>query len=218
MKKQSALIFYGGWDGHQPKATAHLLADSLEEKGFTVQLSDTLEVLEDADLLGSVDVICPCWTMGQLQGKSSENLLRAVRSGTGLGGFHGGMGDAFRGNTNYEWMVGGHFVGHPHVGRYTVRKTRNLHSITQELPDSFEYESEQYYMLIDPSVQVLAEADYTHEGVTCSMPIVWIRPWGQGRVFYSALGHIPDEFKTFPKVWEMTVRGILWAAGRNDNN
>ena len=41
--------------------------------------------------------------------------------------------DAFRGNVEYQWMVGGQFVGHPHVGKYTVRltglRTGELHFI-----------------------------------------------------------------------------------------
>jgi hypothetical protein len=50
--------------------------------------------------------------MGQLSREQSAGLQQAVRAGTGLAGIHGGMGDAFRGNLEYEWMVGGHFVGH----------------------------------------------------------------------------------------------------------
>ncbi len=150
--------------------------------------------------------------MGQLSPEQSAGLQAAVRSGTGLAGIHGGMGDAFRGDLNYEWMVGGHFVGHPHVGPYTVRVTQPGDQIMAGIPREFTYESEQYYMLVDPAVRVLADADYTHEGHTCAMPVVWTRTWGSGRVFYSALGHAPTEFDRWPEVFEMSVRGLLWAA------
>jgi hypothetical protein len=109
-------------------------------------------------------------------------------------------------------MVGGHFVGHPHVGDYTVRVTSPGDSIMQGLPTEFSYKSEQYYMLMDPGVRVLADADYTFEERTCSMPVVWTKHWGKGRIFYSALGHDPAEFDSYPQVFQMSLNGILWAA------
>jgi type 1 glutamine amidotransferase len=126
---------------------------------------------------------------------------------------HGGMGDAFRGRLDYEWMVGGHFVGHPHVGDYTVRITNPLHVITEGLPASYAYKSEQYYMMMDPVVDVLADTVYVHEGRSLTMPVVWTKKWGAGRVFYNALGHHPDEFTTCAEARRLTVRGCLWAAG-----
>ena len=44
------------------------------------------------------------------------------------------------------------------------------------------------------------------------MPVVWVKTWGRGRVFYSALGHLPREFVDYPAVREFTVAGMLWAA------
>jgi hypothetical protein len=150
--------------------------------------------------------------MGTLKAEESAGLRDAVRAGVGLGGVHGGMGDAFRGDLAYEWMVGGHFVGHPHVGDYTVRVTAPEDGIMQGVPREFAYHSEQYYMMMDPAVRVLAETDYNHEGRTCVMPVVWTKMWGRGRVFYSSLGHEPVEFERYPHVLKMSLRGILWAA------
>jgi type 1 glutamine amidotransferase len=135
-----------------------------------------------------------------------------VRGGVGLAGIHGGMGDAFRGQTDYEWMVGGHFVGHPHVGEYTVRVADTGSPITQGLPQSFAYNSEQYYLLVDPANEVLADTLFTYEGRECVMPVTWTKAWGAGRVFYSSLGHAPEEFDTFPDSLTLATRGILWAA------
>ncbi|HAU36730.1 MAG TPA: hypothetical protein DCX07_03305, partial [Phycisphaerales bacterium] len=125
---------------------------------------------------------------------------------------HGGAGDAFRGNVGYEWMVGGIFAGHPHVGDYEVRLTGRKHVITDGLPKTFPYKSEQYYMLVDPGNEVLAETVYTHEGRQVVMPVIWTKAWGKGRVFYSSLGHVAQEFRDYPHVLAMTVRGMKWAA------
>ena len=141
------------------------------------------------------------------------NLVNAIRDGVGLAGSHGGMGDAFRGKLDYEWMVGGHFVGHPHVGDYEVRVTEagQRDPIMQDAPTSFLYNSEQYYMMMDPAVEVLAETTYLYEDSNCIMPVVWKRNWGKGHVFYSALGHHMQEFTDHPHVLDLTIKGLLWA-------
>jgi uncharacterized protein len=209
--QRKALILAGGWPGHQPDDIAQIFSTELSARGCDVCIEKSLEIFADPTL-STYDLIFPCWTMGTLTDPQSKGLQAAIRAGSGLGGIHGGMGDAFRGNLEYEWMVGGHFVGHPHVGDYTVRRTATEHAITAGMPAEFPYHSEQYYMMVDPAIQVLAETTYTYEGHPCTMPVVWTRQWGRGRVFYSALGHSPKEFTDHPHVREMTVRGLLWAA------
>jgi uncharacterized protein len=206
------LFVQGGWAGHRPAEIVARFTAALDQRGIRHETVTSLEPLADADWLRTFSAISPHWTMGQLSPEQSAGLQQAVRAGTGLAGIHGGMGDAFRGNLEYEWMVGGHFVGHPHVGEYTICVHALGDPIMEGLPHEFVYQSEQYYMLMDPAVRVLANTDYTHEGRTCVMPVVWTRPWGAGRVFYSALGHEPSEFDRFPAVFEMSVRGVLWAA------
>ena len=208
---RQALIVAGGWPGHEPDVIASLFREDLKTAGFSVRVETTLDIFADPRL-PSYDLIFPCWTMGQLDEAQAAGLQAAIRSGSGLGGIHGGMGDAFRGQLDYEWMVGGHFVGHPCVGDYTVRLTSADHEITQGLPCQFNYNSEQYYMMVDPGITVLAETTYEYEGRRCTMPVVWVKHWGKGRVFYSALGHKAREFLDHPHVRQMTVRGLLWAA------
>ena len=189
------------------------LAKSWRNWGLRSSTSDTRDALNPPNDLTKYQVIIPNWTMDSLSGDATGNLSKAVREGVGLAGIHGGMGDAFRGNTEYEWIVGGHFVGHPHVGDYTVELTAVEHPITRGLPKSFAYNSEEYYMLTDPANNVLAQAHYNYEGVDCLMPIAWTKRWGKGRVFYSSLGHDPKELDQFPDSLQLAMRGICWAAG-----
>lgn len=205
------LLFWSGWEGHQPEKIAQLLASELSRHGLKPRVEPSLDCLDDAEALRQYALVCPCVTMGQLSETRGRNLQEAVRSGTGLGGVHG-MADAFRGNLDYEWMCGGHFVGHPHVGDFTVRIKDYASPITQGLPGTFTYRSEQYYVLTDPAIQVLADTEYLHEGCSTAMPVAWVRTWGRGRVFYSSLGHAPEEFAQFPDALALTVRGLLWAA------
>jgi len=210
---KSALIVWGGWDGHTPRETAEVLGERLKENGFSVRIENSLAPLEDVEALKTLDLIVPVWTCGQMSDPQWNGLNQAVHeAGVGLGGVHGGMGDAFRGRVEYYWMVGGQFLGHPYVGEYAVNLSSVKSPITEGLPKSFEYSSEQYYMGVDPMNNVLAYTPYTFEDQKCKMPVVWTKTWGKGKVFYSALGHVAEEFKKYPDVLAMTTRGLIWAA------
>ena len=208
-----ALIFQGGWDGHEPKKTAELFAEDLTAAGYAVTVDSDMNRLADVKALEKYNLIVPCWTMGKMTHEQASGLQAAVKEhGIGLAGTHGGMGDAFRGDLNYEWMVGGMFVGHPHVGEYEVRRTNAKHELSALIPEKFSYNSEQYYMMTDPGITVLAESTYYYDGRYSTMPVVWVKTWGKGRVFYNSLGHKPQEFIDYPEVRKFTVAGMLWAA------
>lgn len=56
MKKQ-ALLFRGGWDGHEPVPVSEVFASLLKQEGFCVEISDTLDVLLDTERLMQNDLI-----------------------------------------------------------------------------------------------------------------------------------------------------------------
>ena len=210
---KSALVMWGGWDGHTPRETAGILAGKLKANGFEVRIENTLKPLEDVEAVKKLNLIVPMWTMGEMSNEQWNGLHQAIHdAGVGVAGVHGGMGDAFRGRVEYQWLVGGQFLGHPYVGEYTVELTAADSPVTRGMPPSFKYNSEQYYMGVDPAIDVLACTPYEFEGRKCKMPVMWTKTWGQGRVFYSALGHVAEEFRKYPDVLEMTTRGMLWAA------
>jgi type 1 glutamine amidotransferase len=217
MTTKKALIVWGGWDGHQPKQCADKVADAISTVGFSVEFSDTLDVFLDAEKLASMNVIIPSWTCGQITGEQSAGLCKAIADGVGLAGWHGGMCDAFRGDTNYQFMTGGQWVAHPdNTTPYTVNivPAKASDPIVAGLKD-FNMLSEQYYMHTDPSNEVLATTTFNCKDAPwvngCVMPVVWKRMWGKGRVFYSALGHIATDFDG-PEVLEIQKRGTVWAA------
>ena len=207
-----ALFISGGWEGHHPETFTQRYVAELAKHDIESQCETSLECLTSLDLT-TFDLIVPNWTMGELSKEQSEALRNAIHGGVNLGGFHGGMGDAFRGDVEFKWMVGGMFVAHPYIGDYDVAVTDPEHVITQGIPAEFPYRSEQYYMLIDPGVHILAETTYVYEGQSVPMPVAWIKRWGEGRVFYAALGHELTEFDEFPAALDLTVRGLRWAAG-----
>ena len=212
---KKAVIVWGGWEGHEPKQCVDVFAPILEEEGFEVTISDTLDTYKDQDLMLAQDLIVPTWTMGNIEGDQEKGLLAAIESGVGVAGWHGCMGDSFRNNTNYQFMVGGQWVAHPDgIIEYTVNITSD-DPIVAGLGD-FQMHSEQYYMHTDPGNEVLATTVLA--GIESSpwvndtvMPVVWKRPWGKGRVFYSSLGHVAVDFDV-PEAREIQRRGMLWAS------
>jgi hypothetical protein len=212
---RKALIVWGGWPGHEPRQCADIFGPMLQERGFHVDVSDSLDAYLDPLRMEGLSLIVPIWTMGTITREQEAALLAAVKSGVGLGGWHGGMGDSFRNNVNYQWMVGGQWVSHPDgIWDYDVNITDHDDPVTRDLND-FHMRSEQYYMHVDPSNQVLATTTFHSaaapwiEGTV--MPVVWKRHWGSGRVFYSSLGHVARDFDV-PEAREIQIRGMLWAA------
>ncbi|MGL4611860.1 MAG: ThuA domain-containing protein [Trueperaceae bacterium] len=212
---KKALMVWGGWEGHEPKQTVELFAGVLRDNRYDIDVSDSLSSYEDLDKLQSYDLISQCWTMGEISEVQEKNLLAAIEAGVGFAGWHGGMGDSFRKNGTYQFMVGGQFVAHPgNIIDYTVHMTKSSDPIMAGLND-FAMKSEQYYMHVDPSNDVLATTTFSGEHVAwvegVVMPVVWKRPWGKGRVFYSALGHVAKDFDV-PEAKEIMKRGLLWAS------
>ena len=206
---RKALIVWGGWDGHKPKECAELFAGELKKRGWEVEVSDTLETYKDAAKMAALNLVVPMWTMGKIEKEQEKGLLDAIASGVGIAGFHGGMCDAFRNNTNYQWMTGGQWVAHPGgLIRYTINITNHDDPITRGLSDFTFEKSEQYYMHVDPSNEVLATTTFD---TGCVMPAAWKRTWGKGRVFYASFGHTHEDF-TVPEALEIVLRGMEWAA------
>jgi len=213
---KKALMVYGGWDGHEPQKTSERFKGFLEASGFTVVVKDTLDAYTDAVLMGSVNLIVQCWTMGTITNEQYTGLQTAIASGVGFAGWHGGMCDAFRANLDYQWLTGGQFVGHPgNLIDYPVHITSWSDPITEGISDFTMTNSEQYYMLVDPANLVLADSTFSgaHREYTAGvvMPTIWKKRWGKGKIFFSAIGHVAKDFD-LPQPRTITERGLLWAA------
>ena len=213
MKK--IFITWGGWDGHEPEQTAKIMAEVMKNDGCDVTVSDAVEPLGDPEAMLAYDLIVPVWTMYQDTAVKLDGLRDAVKSGVGVAGWHGGMCDAFRNYTEYQYMTGGQWVSHPGgIIDYTVNIIDHEDEVTAGIKD-FKMHSEQYYMHIDPSNEVLATTTFDGKDAPwikgCVMPVVWKRMWGNGRVFYTSLGHTSKDFQV-PEVLEIVKRGMLWAS------
>ena len=213
-----ALIVRGGWEGHAPVEATERFVPFLKEHGFSVQVSDSLDVYVDAELLEQTDLIVQCWTQGEITDAQVFGLSDAVRAGTGLAGWHGGIVDAFRWAPDYLHMTGGQFAAHP--GKFvhyevSVVPERAEHPIVAGLT-RWEHFTEQYWCLTDANIDVLATTCFRAGPDTAwrkdlVAPTVWTREWGLGRVFVSTIGHSVEDLDV-PPVRTLTERGLLWAS------
>jgi type 1 glutamine amidotransferase len=211
---REALIVWGGWSGHEPEQCAAVIKGILEEDGFKVRVENSTEAFADPSV-HDLSLVVPIVTMSKIEKEEAKNLASAIESGVGIAGYHGGAGDSFRECVEYQFIIGGQWVAHPgNIIDYRVNITRPDDPVMQGIKD-FPYTSEQYYMHVDPSNEVLATTTFTGDhawwidGVV--MPVVWKRKYGKGRVFYSSLGHQAKEFDN-PEMRTIFRRGANWAA------
>jgi len=211
---KSMLFVWGGWSGHEPQQCVDVFAPIMRAEGYQVEIYDNLDIYLDVEKLKRYDLISQVWTMGEIGKEQLQGLLAAVKSGVGFAGWHGGSGDSFRQETDYQFMVGGQWVAHPGgVIDYRVNITNHSDAITAGLED-FDMHSEQYYMHVDPANEVLATTTFNGEHAPwingTVMPVVWKRAYGQARVFFCSLGHVAKDFEV-PQAREIVRRGMIWA-------
>ena len=225
-----ALIVRGGWDGHHPVEATELFIPFLQEQGFEVRVEESPAVYADAEAMAATDLIVQSNTMNTIERDELIGLRTAIENGTGMAGWHGGIADSYRNSSDYLQLIGGQFATHP--GRhpeerpgderdnylpYTVELTDlgRSHEIMAGL-DDFELDTEQYWVLHDDLIDVLATTTHPtqpyhpwHRPLTS--PAVWTRLWGKGRIFVATPGHSLDVLQD-PNVRIIIERGMLWAA------
>lgn len=209
-----ALVVWGGLELHEPEAGALIVRDMLEGHGFSVDVTDDYLALGAADV-GSYDLIVPQVTGGELDRESSIRLCAAAEAGTGVAAFHHGLATSFQGNARMRFLAGCTFATHPgDIITYRVDPKVTDDPIMAGI-ESFEHTSEQYYIHVDPAVTVLATTTFSGEHAAwkkgVEMPVVFKSRFGEGRVFYTALGHKPAELQK-PEIRTILERGLLWAA------
>ena len=223
------LIVRGGWEGHLPIEATDLFIPFLEAQGYGIRIEDSPEVYSDAVAMAATDLVLQLVTMSEASAEAVRGLRDAVAAGTGMAGWHGGIADSYRSSPDYLQLIGGQFATHPsreperliadqsdNYLRYTVELTElgRRHEILAGL-DDFELDTEQYWVLHDDLIDVLATTTHPvrpyhpwHRPVVS--PAVWTREWGAGRVFVCTPGHSLDVLVD-PTVRTIIERGILWA-------
>lgn len=231
MTSRSALIVRGGWDGHMPVETTDFFLPFLQEHDFSIRVEESPEIYADAETMAGVDLIVQVVTMSTIRPEALAGLIAAVRAGTGLVGWHGGIADSYRDSADYLQLVGGQFAHHAsalppdhatgeqsdNYQEYTIELTElgRTHPVTAGIED-FSLTTEQYWVLSDEYNQVLAtttqaKRDFDAWNRPVTFPAVWTRQWGEGRIVVSTAGH-RLEIVQHPAVRAIIEQGLLWAA------
>ena len=227
---RNALVVRGGWDGHQPTEATDLFIPHLEANGFSVRIEEGPKIYADPEYMATVDLVVQCNTMTTIERDEFEGLRAAIEAGTGLAGWHGGIADSYRNNSDYLHLIGGQFACHPgkHPEERVGDATDNFlnyriemlpaaagHPITAGIGD-FELTTEQYWVLTDDYIDVLAtttlparEWDAWTRPVTA--PAIWTRHWGAGKIFVATPGHSVEVLQD-KNVKTIIERGMLWAS------
>jgi len=238
------MIYSGGIEAHEPEIVGAFFQEMLQKEGFEVTHNDTLDCFTDKKTLMDFDLIVPNWSFGDIDDVAMFNLSEAIESGVGMAGCHQ-MCDFSRLSPEYKFITGSNWVAHsgdkyfhhysdisqknrayvkkyyeiPHgcwSTEFQVNIKRGVASPITEGIEDFRIHTEQYYLHIDPCINILATSRVTTEGPHSAngpveIPVVYTKLWGKGRIFYSSIGHGVKDFK-IPQVAEMTRRGFLWAA------
>jgi type 1 glutamine amidotransferase len=181
--------------------------------------------------MAGVDLIVQVVTMSEISKEALAGLIAAVRAGTGMVGWHGGIADSFRNSADYLQLIGGQFAHHAAIAppeqlsgeqadnyqEYTIELTElgRSHPVTAGVED-FTLTTEQYWVLSDEYNEVLAtttqaKRDFDAWDRPVTFPAVWTRHWGEGRIVVSTAGH-RLEIVQDPSVRRIIEQGLLWAA------
>ncbi|MFC8514514.1 ThuA domain-containing protein [Streptomyces sp. NPDC057257] len=144
-----------------------------------------------------------------------ERLAGYVAAGGGFVGVHAAA------CTEYEWpyygeLLGARFARHPEYQPGKAVIEDHTHPATRHLPAVWDFTDEWYDFRSSPrgAARVLATADetsYEGGGMGADHPLVWCREQGEGRVFYTALGHAAEAYED-PDFRAHLLGGINWAA------
>ncbi len=163
------------------------------------------------------------FTSGELalSDQQKAELLQFIRSGKGFGGAHSAT------DTLYTWpeygeMIGGVFDGHPWVQEASIDVEDAMHPASGPLAPSWNL-LEEFYQFRNFSrdrVRVLMtldtrtvdlQADGVHRADE-DFALTWVRPYGEGRVFYTALGHFEQTWRD-PRFQRVIENALLWITG-----
>lgn len=210
-------LIVSGFDvgSHQWEASTKLIQSILEKTGrFEVAVSTDKEVFASPGL-GDYKVIVlnfGFWAEPDPSDAAKMGLLNYVKNGGNVVAQHFAC-SSFQDWDEYAVLLGRVWKkgtgGHGPYGEFAVKIKNADHPITKGLED-FKTEDELYAKLSgDEKIEVLATA-YSEWSKQVE-PLVFVKPYGKGRVVQNVLGHGLDS-KQNPSYQKLLCRSVEWAA------
>ncbi|MFF2061357.1 ThuA domain-containing protein [Streptomyces sp. NPDC058200] len=183
---------------------------------FTVTATEDSAAFTPGNLAGYEAVVFLSTTGDILDNAQQDALQAYVDGGGGYVGIHAAA------DTEYEWpayerLVGAWFKSHPAIQQATVVNEDRTHPATSHLGATWSRTDEWYNYRTNPRagvrvLQSLDEGSYTGGEMSGDHPITWCHPQGEGRSFYTGLGHTAESYAD-PAFQRELLGGIQYAAG-----
>lgn len=218
------LVITGGGHHDFARNTAMLL-DGLRARGTfefeTIEVGSSAPAdsrdhlkLDDRVFLEGFDAVL-AYCQGELNFSPAarENLLDYIRAGGGYVGAHSAA-DSHPGWDEYDRMLGGRFESHPPFGDITVSIDAADHPVTRDLPREWTLRDEFYHLKNcgEEDKEVLMTGQSPGDPADAPpRPVSWVREEGEGRVFYTILGHGPETHGD-ERFQQLIAQAIEWAA------
>ncbi|MFF2848043.1 ThuA domain-containing protein [Streptomyces sp. NPDC058001] len=183
---------------------------------FTVKATEDASVFSAAGLAPYKAVVFLS-TTGDVLNTTQQNAFQTwIDSGGGYLGVHAAA------DTEYDWpyygqLAGAWFKSHPAIQRATVVTEDRTHPATAHLGPTWTRTDEWYNYRTNPRpgvhvLQSLDESTYSGGEMGGDHPITWCHPQGQGRAFYTGLGHTAESY-TDGAFRSLLLGAVRWTAG-----
>jgi uncharacterized protein len=190
---------------------------------FVVTATDDVNLFTAENLRGYAAVMF--YTTGELPMSDAQKaaFVQFVRSGHGFVGIHSAT-DTFYTWPDYLELVGGYFNDHPWHQSVRIEVVDPSDPMVAFLGPSlqisdeiyqisdFDYRGSHVLLRLDPT-----SVDLTRSGVRrrfYGWPLAWTRSYGEGRVFYTALGHEEAVWRD-PRFQQLLMNAVLWTTRRS---
>lgn len=196
--------------GHKSKHhDSQMLADILNKEyfkdGINITYSNDPNDMNESNL-ANFDGLILYANYDTITKTQEKALLNFVKGGKGFIPLHCAS-YCFRNSAEVVEMIGGQFSSHK-IDSFPAVIIKPAHPVMKGIT-AFTTKDETYvHTKISKNIEVLSErveGDH-HE------PYTWVRPYGEGRVFYTAYGHDEITFNN-PGFLNLVRNGILWAVG-----
>lgn len=202
-----------------PTAEKVLAQLAVKSGAFTldyVRTDEEMAAKMTAEGLKGYDAFIFANTTGELPLPDKDAFIAAIHSGKGFVGMHS-CSDTFHGYRPFIEMLGGEFQTHGAQVGVECLVQDSKHPAVRHFGESYCVQQEEIYLMksYDPKRvhELLVLDKHPNQKKTAGrFPISWCRDQGQGKVFYTSLGHNES-------VWENAayqqhiLGGIKWSLG-----
>lgn len=203
-EKLKVMVMGGHTTGfHDFAVMAPIYETFLTEAGFEVTITEDRDDFTKENI-EPYNVIIDYTTGGNLTEEQARGLLGGIVGGKGFIAVHSAA-DSFKQTPGYINMVGGKFLTHPRPQPLTFNVKNSAHPVMEGISD-FEMEEELYLMETNGHFELLMTTQF--KGF--ERPITWVKPYGHGRVLFTALGHGKEQHE-HPNFQRLIINGIHWA-------